>query len=162
MADLYTSVVKPEITVDTSAYADGDDIMGKLSVPVARSRGGAGFLTRLQLRSRTNITVTTFLHIFDRNPTASTFTKNAATVLNSADYDKLLKTFSILSTDWVAPKGVSPWYTVELVGPSAGLAVLAYSLASADSELYMALEADGAITFGGSTYLGLIASSDND
>ena len=86
MADLYTSVVKPEITVDTSAYADGDDIMGKLSVPVARSRGGAGFLTRLQLRSRTNITVTTFLHIFDRNPTASTFTKNAATVLNSADF----------------------------------------------------------------------------
>lgn len=162
MTDLYTAVVKPEITVDTSAYADGDDIMGKLSVPVARSRGGAGFLTRLLLRSRTSIAVTTFLHVFDRNPATSTFTKNAAMALTTADYEKLLKTFAILSTDWVAPKGVSPWYTVELVGPSAGLSVLAYSLASVDSELYMAYEADGAITFGGAAYLGLVASSDND
>lgn len=158
---IYTTVVKPEITVDTSAYADGDDIMGKVEVPVARARGGGGLLTRLQLRSRTNITVQTFLHVFDTDPSASTFTKNAAMSLNSADYTKLLKTFAIASTDWVAPKGVSPWYTVELLSPTA-LTVLAYALPDANSSLFMALEADGAITFGGAAYLGLIASSDND
>ena len=158
----FTSVVKPVITVDTSAYADGDDIMGLVSLPVARTQGGSGFLTRLQLRSRTIITVTTFLHVFDANPSASTFTVNAAMSLHANDYGKLLKTFSILSTDWVAPKGVSPWYTVELIGPVATLLSLAYRLADSASQLYLAYEADGAITMGGAAYLGVIAASENN
>ena len=157
----FTTVAKPTITVDTAAYADGDDVIGKVSVPVARGKGGSGLLTRLQLRSRTNITVQTFLHIFDRNPSASTFTANAAMSLAAADYAKLLKTFAIAAADWVAPKGVSPWYTVELLSP-AGLPYLAYDLGTDDAALYMALEADGAITFGGATYFGIIAGSDND
>lgn len=157
----FTTVSKPTITVDTSAYADGDDIAGKITVPVARGKGGAGLLTRLQLRSRTNITVQTFLHVFDRNPSASTFTANSAMALATADYAKLLKTFTIAAADWVAPKGVSPWYTVELLLPT-GLPYLAYDLDPDTSALYMAFEADGAITFGGASYLGLIAGSDND
>lgn len=157
----YTTVAKPTITVDTSAYADGDDVMGKLYVPVARGKGGSGLLTRLQLRSRTNITVQTFLHIFDRDPSGSTFTKNSALAIAAADYEKLLKTFAIASADWVTPKGASPWYTVELLSPS-GLPHLAYDLGPGDASLYLALEADGAITFGGAAYLGLIAASDND
>lgn len=157
----YTTVAKPTITVDTSAYADGDDIAGKITVSVARGKGGAGLLTRLQLRSRTNITVQTFLHVFDRNPSASTFTKNSAMALASADYAKLLKTFVVAAADWVAPKGVSPWYTVELLTPAA-LPFLAYDLGQDDAAVYIAFEADGAITFGGADYFGLIACSDND
>lgn len=158
---LHTTVAKPTLVVDTAAYADGDDIAGKIPVPVARGKGGAGLLTRIQLRSRTNITVQTFLHVFDRDPSGSTFTPNAAMVLAAADYGKSLKTFTIAAADWVAPKGVNPWYTVELLAPTV-LPVLAYDLDPEASMIYMALEADGAITFAGAAYLGLIVCSDND
>jgi hypothetical protein len=157
----FTTVVKPAITVDTTAYADGDDIFGKLSVPVARTAGGSGFLTRLQVRTRTLPTVGMFLHVFDENPTASTFTRNAATVLHANDVGKVLKTFSILAADWVAPKGVNPWYTVELLGPTATMLSLAFSLASG-AALFMAGEIDGAITWGGADYLGLVVTSETN
>lgn len=157
-----TLTLRPTITVEaTPDYSDGDDIFGKLSLAVARTAAGSGYLTRLQLRSRISIGVTTFLHIFDADPSVSTFTKNAAMVLNSADQAKLLKTFTILSSDWVVPKGVSPWYTVELVGVGAAIPSLAYDLA-AGQNLYAAYEADGTINFGTADDINLVVTSENN
>lgn len=154
--------LRPTITVDASPdYSDGDDIFGKLSLPVARVAGGSGYLTRLSLRSRINITVGTFLHIFDSDPSASTFTKNSAMVLNSADQAKILWTFSVLAADWVAPKGVSPWYTVALVGVGAAIPSLAYQLASGVN-LYAAYEADGTINFGSTDDIAMVVASENN
>lgn len=153
---------QPAITVDaTPDYSDGDDIFGKLTLPVARVAGGSGYLTRLQLRSRINITVGTFLHIFDADPSASTFTKNAAMVLHANDQVKLLRTIAISSADWIAPKGVSPWYTVELIGAGAAIPSLAYDLASGVN-LYAAFEGDGTINFGSTDDINMVVAAENN
>lgn len=157
-----TKVIQPAITVEaTPDYSDGDDIFGKLSLAVARNAAGSGYLTRLQLRSRIAIAVPTFLHIFSADPAASTFTKNAAMVLHANDQAKPLKTFAIASGDWVAPKGVSPWYSVELIGFGALAQSLAYQLASG-TDLFAALEADGTINFGSADDIGMIVASENN
>lgn len=155
--------VRSALAVQTVAYADGD-VVGPLRTlsNFARGKGGSGIITRFVLRSLTNITVQTFLHIFDSNPSASTFTDNAALVLNSVDRAKILKTIAIAAADWAAPKGVNPWYTVELIGVGAAIPYLYYDLTSPDRNLYFAIEADGAITFASTSDLAAIISAENN
>lgn len=155
--------IRPTVAVQaTPDYSDGDSIGPLLNLGnVARQIGGTGIITRLQLRSAINITVQMFAHIFDSNPSASTFTDNAAMVINAADKSKILKTIAIAAADWVAPKGVNPWYTVELVGTGATLPYLYYDVVAGRS-LYVALEADGTINFGATDDLSMILSAENN
>lgn len=145
----HITVKRPTITVQASPdYSDGDSIGGLITLSnFARMAAGSGSIPRFTLRSAINITVGMFVHIFDANPTASTFTDNSALVIHANDKAKLLKTVAILSTDWVAPKGASPWYSVELIGPKGLIDALDYELASG-RDLYFALEADGTINYG--------------
>lgn len=150
----------------TPDYADGD-LVGNLAQVTAAGRiaGGnfAGLLGRLALRTKLSggITVGIFVHIFRANPSATTFTDNSALTINSADYLHLVKTYSILSTDWAAPKGASPWYTYECIDPSNGRFVLPYNLSSPGS-MYAAVEADGAINFAAVDDLTLSFAGEND
>ena len=66
-----------------------------------------------------------------------------------------------MSSDWIAPKGVSPWDTVELVGVGATIPSLAYDLASGQN-LYAAYEADGTINFASTDDINLVAASENN
>jgi len=145
-----TPITRPTITVQaTPDYSDGDSIGPLITLSnFARVAAGSGIITRFAMRTKLSggILVQTFLHIFDSNPSSTTFTDNGALTLNSADYSKILKTIAIASSDWVAPKGVSPWYTCEVIGRSGLVEYLEYSLASG-RDLYFAWEADGTINF---------------
>lgn len=157
--------IRPTIAVQaTPDYSDGDSVGPLLTLTnFARGvSGGSGIITRFQLRSLINITVQTFVHIFDANPSASTFTDNAALSIHASDRSKLLKTFAIAAADWVAPKGASPWYSVELIGPSASMPYLYYDLSSGSREIYCAIEADGTINFSSTGDLAAVISAENN
>jgi hypothetical protein len=145
-----SKVVRPTITVQASPdYSDGDAIGPLVTLSnFARYAAGSGLIARLALRNKLSggITVQTFLHIFDSNPSSTTVTDNGALTINSADYSKILRTIAIASSDWVAPKGASPWYTVDVIGPGGLLERLGYQLPSG-RDLFLIWEADGAINF---------------
>jgi hypothetical protein len=153
---------RPAIAVQaTPDYADGDSVGPLVTMTnFARAGGGSGIVTRFALRSLISIGVQNFVHIFDSNPTASTFTDNAALVIHANDRDKILKTIAIAAADWVTPKGASPWYTVELVGVGAAIPYLYYDL-SAGRNLYFAIEADGVINFASTADLAAIVTAEN-
>lgn len=154
-----TSVFRPTVTVQaTPDYSDGDSIGPLLTLtPFASEPGGSGIITRFQLRSLISITVGIVVHIFDANPSASGFSDNSALSIDATDRDKILKSFTVASTDWVVPKGANPYYTVELSSlvqwPSSGIG---YDLAGITTDLYIALEADGTINFASTADLGMI------
>jgi hypothetical protein len=159
-----TTVLAPAIAVEaTPDYSDGDAVGGKVALSnVARVAAGSGYLTRFQLRSLISITVQTFVHIFSANPAASTFTENGALSIHADDRAKVLKTIAIAAGDWVAPKGGSPWYTVEMIGPKGGLIdFLPYQLASG-RDLYFAIEADGTINFASTADLACLVAAENN
>lgn len=137
--------VRPAIAVQaTPDYSDGDSIGPLVSVSIP---GNGGLVTRLQLRSLISIGVPVFVHLFEGNPTASTFTDNSALSIHANDRAKLLKTIAVAAADWVAPKGASPWYTVELVGLGAAISHIYFDLGNSSRTLYLAFEADGTINF---------------
>lgn len=145
-------VVRPTIAVQaTPDYSDGDTIGGLVTLSdFARRDAGSGLIMRFTLRSKIDITVSSFIHIFDQNPSASTFTDNAALVIHADDAAKILKTITVASTDWADPKGGSPWYTAEVIGPGGILERLGYQLPTGKS-LYFVPEADGTINFSATT-----------
>lgn len=155
--------IRPTVAVQaTPDYSDGDSIGPLLTLSnVSRTIGGTGIITRLHLRSAINITVQMFVHIFDSNPSASTFTDNAALVIHTNDKAKVLKTIAVAAADWVAPKGANPLYTVELIGTGAALPYLYYDVV-AGRNLYAAFEADGTINFGATDDLSMIISAENN
>lgn len=155
-------VVRPAIAVQaTPDYADGDCVGGLVTLTdFVGGPAQGGMITRLQLRSLIALGVQTFLHLFDANPSASTFTDNGALSIHANDRAKLLKTIAIASADWVAPKGASPWYTVELVGSGAAIPFLYFDTATGGRELYLAIEADGAINFASSGDLAAVIGAE--
>lgn len=131
----------------TPDYADGDAIGSLITLPnvVVRS-GGVGYITRLQLRSLISIGVQMFVHLFEGVPTNTTITDNGALTIHTNDKSKLIKSIAIASADWVAPKGASPYYTVELVDAANGRGAIAFDLLNGRN-LTLLPEADGAINF---------------
>lgn len=156
-----TKVTRPTFAVQASPdYSDGDCIGGLITLTdfVARRETG-GLIDRWTLRTALSggITVQTFLHIFDSNPSASTFTDNSALSIHANDRSKILQTIAIPAASWSAPKGASPWYTVNAIGRSGIMEYLVYDLASG-RDLYFAWEADGTINFAATTDVDMIIS----
>lgn len=97
--DRGTFRVAPTITVQAAAYASGDVIGGLIEVVGAGGTiGDAITLQDVVLAARTEITGAVDLVIFDREPTGSTFTENAAYSLAAADAVKVRKV--IVLTSW--------------------------------------------------------------
>lgn len=158
-----TNEVVPTITMDTAAYADGDTMGGKITITdFARRVGGSGNISRLQLRTKLTLASTIFVHIFRENPSASTFTDNAAMVLNSADEAKLIDTITVLAADWGAAEGVNPWRTFECIDPGLGRRMYPYKCAALSRDIYLAFEADGAVDFVAATDFGVIIAAENN
>lgn len=157
------AVIRPAIAVQaTPDYSDGDSVGPLVTLNnFARGAGGSGIITRFCLQSAIAIGVQNFVHIFDANPTASTFVDNAAMAIHANDRAKILKTIAIAAADWVAPKGTNPWYTAEIIGQGALVPHLYYDLASGRS-LYFAIEADGAINFAATTDLSAIIAAEQN
>jgi hypothetical protein len=145
-----TSTVRPSIVVGaTPDYSDGDSVGGLITLSGAtRGVGKSGLFHRFELRNKLSggILVQTFVHIFDANPSATTFTDNGALSINSADYSKILKTITIPAASWVTAKGASPWATCELIGNTGIVEFLGFQTLSG-SDMYFAIETDGTINF---------------
>lgn len=88
------------VTQDTPDYSAGDLCGGKLSFQT-RSPGSGWNLKRLALKSIDTFTgVASKLYLFDADPSATTFTENAAFSVNSADRSKLVEVIDIAAADW--------------------------------------------------------------
>lgn len=166
----YTHVVRPSLTVQaTPDYSDGDCVGGLFTLeafartsPEGDGIGGSGILTRFALRSLIDITVGTVVHIFDANPSASTFTDNSAISINSADRSKLLKSITVAADDWLDPQGGSGLYVAELIKPGdPDWPMISYEL-SGGRDLYFAIEAEGTINFSSTSDLSAIIAAEQN
>lgn len=100
---LATVAVTPTVST-TPAYGTADCVGGVMTVAsVARANGKTGYVTYVEVISKTTIASTIDVFIFNANPTASTTTDNAMFVLNSADIGKLCGVAQI--DVWVAAGG---------------------------------------------------------
>lgn len=88
-------------TTAAGAYASGDVIGTKMTfASMARIAAGSGILQSLVLHSKVALTGAVDVLLFSADPTASTFTDNAAVNVNVADFDKLIGVVPL--TSWVS------------------------------------------------------------
>jgi hypothetical protein len=86
-------------TVSTTAYASGDVIGTKMTLAnFVRAAAGSGVLQSVVVNSKSAQTLAVDVLIFSADPSASTFTDNAALAINAADFDKLIGVVHL--TDW--------------------------------------------------------------
>lgn len=86
-------------TVDTSAYATGDEIGGKLTFTGAcRATTGTGFITSVRITDKSAQASDLELDLFSSNPTATTFSDQAAFDPDDTDLAKIISVLSFGST----------------------------------------------------------------
>lgn len=105
-------------TIDTSAYAADDLVGGKLIFQDALfgTRGASGLLQTAQLTDAAQQDATLELLLFDADPTATTFTDNAAFTLAAADIPKLCARVSF--SDYLQVGGISVARVENLAAPA--------------------------------------------
>ncbi len=151
--DLYVNsaqtraVVSASPTCDTSAYADGDLIGGKLSFSNAsRFSAGSALLQNALLVDKAAQSANIDLILFDADPTGTTFTDQSAFDVADADLDKIVAVIRFGSYgDWVtfADNGIAQ-YT-----PPGGVPIKL----TTGTTLYGALVSRGTPTFASSSDL---------
>jgi hypothetical protein len=108
MADLFTlqhalAKIQPALTVDTSAYASGDliskagTVLSITSAMPADQRGRAGIIQSIGLVDQAKQSAAIDVVFFNANPTATTFTDNAAFDIDDSDMAKIIGYASITS-----------------------------------------------------------------
>jgi hypothetical protein len=93
-------VITQSPTVSSSpAYSTGDVIGTKLTFAAAvLAAGGSGLVQAVQINCKSAQTGAVDLILFNADPSASTFTDNAALAVNAADFDKVIGVVHI--ADW--------------------------------------------------------------
>lgn len=141
----------------TPNYADGDNVGGLLTfTDFVRGAPGSGLLTRLAIKSKVTITVNTFFHIFDTNPSATTFTDNAAQAIHANDWTKILRSILIDSTDWIL-MGTGLYQAEKVIA-------VPYEIDTSASSrnLYGAIESDGVIDLASASDLEVILGAESN
>lgn len=144
----HTAAIAPTVTVSTSpAYSAGDCVGGKLTLSsVARVSGGSALLRALYLMDTSNQKAALELLIFNADPTASTFTDNAAISLHASDVAKIIRRISIAAADYVT---IDSKAFVDLALSDRPL------IPASGSDLYAALVTSGTPTYAATTALTL-------
>lgn len=89
-------LIDVQLTVQAAAYAAGDVIGGKITIPGAVARdGGSGLLKSVLLCSKADLTVNMDLVLFSADPAASTFTENGPVAIDVTDVAKVLGVISL-------------------------------------------------------------------
>lgn len=97
-----TLIARPAITVDTAVYAAGDNVGGVITVTGAvRVSGGTSTLQDMALTDLGNQRAQLEIRFFGANPTAGTYTDNAATVLHATDQAHALGRVTVYLSDWL-------------------------------------------------------------
>jgi hypothetical protein len=95
----------PAITVDTNAYAAGDNIGGKLTLAgAARVAGRGTMLTDIHILDRSNQKAALEILIFASDPTAATITDQAGFVYSTDDLKQIAR-ISVAAADYVTING---------------------------------------------------------
>jgi hypothetical protein len=97
-----TALITVVPALSLTAYSSGDNIGGKLTLSNAvRIAAGTGLLQSIQVLDRIGQNPALEIILFDSDPSASTFTDNAAFAVTSPDALKELGRVSVSSSDWV-------------------------------------------------------------
>lgn len=84
------------LTVDTNAYASGDNLGGKLSFDLSRFRDFDSIcLKKVMLADKADQSVVIDLVLFDSDPSGTTFTDNGALDIADADIAKIIDVIQI-------------------------------------------------------------------
>lgn len=90
------------VTTATPDYSSGDAVGGLLTfTDFVRGSPGGGKITRIFVKSKVAIAVDCILHLFDANPSASTFADNGALTIHADDWAKVIKSQLIVAADFV-------------------------------------------------------------
>lgn len=97
-----TAIVAPTITVTAGAYTANDVVGGVVTLTgAARVSGTATTLTRLSLMDAANQKAQLEILFFNANPSASTFTNDAAPVIHANDIAKYVGRVTVYASDYV-------------------------------------------------------------
>jgi len=132
------AVVAPTITVTAGAYDANDNIGGTLTLTgAARVAGGGTALTRITVTDAANQKAQLELLFFSANPSASTFTNNAAPVIHADDIAKLVGRLTVYASDYatINAKGI------------ACLANIGLAMVPTTADLYLAIMTPGTPTY---------------
>lgn len=143
------------VTEATPDYVTGDLCGGKTSF-IMRTPGGGGKLVRACLKSIDAISVDSVLHLFDSDPSATTFTENGAFALNSADRTRLLRSIAIGSADWINQSTATGLYIAEKAID------VPFLFATGDRTIYGALVAAGTINLSSTSSIEIILGAEVD
>ena len=103
-----TAVIEVAPTVDTNAYASGDLIGGKLTLSNATAYTVySGIISNVVIIDKDKEALDIDVVFFDTNPTATTFTDNAAFTPNDTDLLNIICTVSITTDVAFADNGMS-------------------------------------------------------
>lgn len=96
----HSKKIIPNITVDTNAYAIGDCMGGKITIPGAvRKPGGSAILTDIMVIDKGGTRPNFNIVIFSQDPKAATLTDNAPMAL-STDTQYILAVIPVYSIDY--------------------------------------------------------------
>jgi hypothetical protein len=113
---LTNQVVDVQLTVQAAAYATGDVIGGKITIPNAMARdGGSGLLKSVILCSKANLAVTMDLVLFSDDPADTTFTENGAVAIATTDVAKVLGALQLATRFELGTPVVAGAFNVDMV-----------------------------------------------
>lgn len=96
-------ILSVPLTVDTNAYATGDLIGTKITIPKATLGASLdGIIRSIVLDCKSSQTTAFDIVFFNADPTATTFTDNAAIAVAVADFDKIIGGWAFaVTTSWI-------------------------------------------------------------
>jgi hypothetical protein len=131
-----TVVVTPTVSASPD-YSSGDSIGGLMTVDgIVGANGAGGLLAYITAVSKASVGADIDLIVFNANPSASTFTDNAAVSIDAADLGKIIGKVTLTSAAWVALSGTQVLQAITTAVPINGQAAKA---------IYIAAVARGAI-----------------
>lgn len=134
---LSNEVIDVQLTVQAAAYATGDVIGGKITIPNAVARdGGSGILKSVLLCSKADLTVNMDLVLFSADPADTTFTENGAVAIATTDVAKVLGVLQLATRFDLGTPVVAGAYNVDMI----------VQAAAASRSLFACLVARGAYT----------------
>lgn len=102
----YAYQVSSTPTVTASAYTANQCLGGFNSITVAANNAQSGLVTNFQVWSKTGLTPTITVYLFEANPSSSTCTDHGTFTLNAADISKIIG--APIGVTLVAPGGATP------------------------------------------------------
>jgi hypothetical protein len=138
------------LTCEAAAYADGDLIGGKITIPFAVLHPGAGgIIRRVVLACKSSQTTALDIVFFNGDPSSTTFTENGAIAIATADVAKIVGGFNVAATTGWIDVGTPSFAQ----SPANGIAFPFYI--PNGTSLYAAIISRGAPTFAATTDLTL-------